>query len=322
MTIGIYGIFNAKTDECLYIGMSKNIEERWKSHLKLLKNKRHRRKDFVEWYHSNGADPSLIDFKILEECEYDESVLNILEIKWFNSLKPKYYGAKPSLNNKWTISEETRKKISQAGKGRIPHNKGKILRSLVCQNCENIFHSNAKQPKYCSRDCRKNFENKRFNKKELTDKYNSGMSLHALAEEYNCSYRTIHAYMVRHNISRRSFSDIYNSLDEIEKTNRATRFQSKIESLEKIVCSICDKLFSATSIKRHMEACANKPKCMDCQTPVVKNSAKRCGKCYKAFQAAQKRSNINKCIDCGSAISKSSAKRCVPCYKNSLKIKP
>ena len=43
MTVGIYGIFNAETDECLYVGMSKNIEQRWSSHLKELKSKRHKR---------------------------------------------------------------------------------------------------------------------------------------------------------------------------------------------------------------------------------------------------------------------------------------
>lgn len=34
MTVGVYGIFDSKTNECLYIGMSKNIELRWKNHLK------------------------------------------------------------------------------------------------------------------------------------------------------------------------------------------------------------------------------------------------------------------------------------------------
>lgn len=80
MTIGIYGIFDATTDECLYIGMSKDIEERWKQHLKILKSKRHKRKDFTEWYHSNGATPDLLMFRILEECEYDVDTLNRLEI--------------------------------------------------------------------------------------------------------------------------------------------------------------------------------------------------------------------------------------------------
>lgn len=114
MTIGVYSIFNAETDECLYVGLSKDIEDRWQSHLKNLQNKRHPRKDFVEWYHTNGAKPELIVFRILEECNNDDFILNTLEIKWFKELSPKYYGQIPSLKNRWTHSEETRKKIGDS----------------------------------------------------------------------------------------------------------------------------------------------------------------------------------------------------------------
>lgn len=318
MTVGIYGIFNAKTDECLYIGMSKNIEERWHSHLKELKSKRHKRQDFVEWYHSNGAVKELLSFKILEECEPNEKLLNNAEIKWFNTLKPKYFGKSPSLNEKWSHSVATREKIRVAALNQQINENSRILRDLICQNCKEIFHSKVKSPQFCSRDCRTNFDNKRFDKQELTDKYNSGMSLHALAEEYNCSYRTIHGYMVRHNIPRRTASENFALIDHTKRKEMLSNLQKSPRNIQKVLCSICNKHFSSLSIKRHETACTNKPKCMDCQVPVVKKSAKRCGTCYKAFQQAQKARNINKCIDCSKTISKASARRCVACYKKSL----
>ena len=314
MTVGIYGIFDSKTDECLYVGMSKNIEERWRSHLKELKSKRHKRKDFVEWYHSNGAVKELLSFKILEECELDEKLLNNAEIQWFNEMNPRYYGAKPSLNNKWTHSGETIEKIRQATLKRYEGNT-RLDRKLICEYCGGIFH-HVKDPKYCSRKCRIEYENKRFDKQELTDKYNSGLSLHDLAKEYDCSYRTIHAYMVRHNIPRRNLSEAQPKDDK--RSSKISKFKQSVAALEKVLCSICGREFSQLVIKRHETACANRPKCIDCNVPVVKKSAKRCGTCYKAFQHAQKARNINKCIDCSKTISKSSAKRCVACYKKSL----
>lgn len=150
MTVGIYGIFDSETDECLYVGMSKNIEVRWKQHIKELRGKRHKRKDFVEWFHNNGAHEELLFFRILEECEYDETVLNIAEIKWFNELSPKYYGKKPSLNEKWALSDETRKRQSEAAR--------RILLTVsyekVCKICKKDFVSQGPIAFYCSDKCR------------------------------------------------------------------------------------------------------------------------------------------------------------------------
>lgn len=101
MTVGIYGIFDSETDECLYVGQSVNIERRWEQHKHSLQSKKHVRKDFVEWYHQNGAKKELITFRILEECSPTHDELNRLEINYFNSLKPKFFGVKPSENLKW-----------------------------------------------------------------------------------------------------------------------------------------------------------------------------------------------------------------------------
>lgn len=133
MTVGIYGIFDAKTDECLYVGMSKNIEQRQKSHLKELKSKRHKRQDFVEWYHNNGAVQKLLSFRILEECEANETVLNLVEIKWFNKMTPKYYGKKPSLNEKWEHSAVSKDRLSAAQRKNCFH--------IECTKCGKMFYS-------------------------------------------------------------------------------------------------------------------------------------------------------------------------------------
>lgn len=142
MSIGIYGIFDRETDDCLYIGMSKNLERRWKDHLKLLKSKNHKRQDFVEWYHANGGIPDLLDFRVLEECEDDNNVLNSLEIKWFNKMKPKYFGKKPSLSEKWEQAEETKEKLRKTANSN--------LKTLICEFCDGCFKGiNAKKCKKC-----------------------------------------------------------------------------------------------------------------------------------------------------------------------------
>lgn len=150
MTTGIYGIFDSDTDECLYVGMSKNIEDRWKSHLKLLRNKKHPRKDFVEWFYKNGSKKELLVFRILEECKNKEETLNTLEIKWFSNLAPKYYGKKPSLNEKWILSEETKLRISKSNVESLLQ-KG-ILYKAKCAKCNKLF--NASQSYHICVNCR------------------------------------------------------------------------------------------------------------------------------------------------------------------------
>lgn len=119
---GVYGIFynvdknddlnNYDNLECLYIGQSANINYRWKQHIKLLRNKKHKRKDFVDWFHERNADFSLLNFIVLEECENNDEVKNACEIKWFSLLHPCFYGQVPSLKNKWEHSKTTKELVS------------------------------------------------------------------------------------------------------------------------------------------------------------------------------------------------------------------
>lgn len=109
---GIYGIFDILTGECLYVGQSKNIYERRQSHFKRLRGERHL-KPFTEWFVSIGKDESRLDLRVLCRCLDNDDIKNKLEIFWFNELHPRFYGAVPSINNRWSHSEETRKKIAR-----------------------------------------------------------------------------------------------------------------------------------------------------------------------------------------------------------------
>lgn len=241
MTIGIYGIFDNSNDECLYIGQTLDINLRWKQHLKLLKSKKHPRKDFAEWYHS-GNNSDLIDFRVLEECKKDE--LNDFEIKWFNLLLPKYYGKKPSINESWRHSEETKNKIRDSiNEYNLRNN---IVSEKNCNVCNNVFYGsrktkicfdckndkktilkcvlcdkniiNVRRSKiYCSKDCKmksfkKNNPNwespkssfKNFNKNDLKRLYMiENRTIKEICEFFNCKERTVYYQLKRFNIPKR-----------------------------------------------------------------------------------------------------------------------
>lgn len=108
---GVYGIFDTLTEECLYVGQSKNIYERRRSHFKRLRGERHL-KSFTEWFISIKKDESRLDLRVLCRCLDNDDIKNKLEIFWFNELRPRFYGAVPSINNRWSHSKETKKKIS------------------------------------------------------------------------------------------------------------------------------------------------------------------------------------------------------------------
>lgn len=283
MTVGIYGIFDSKTDECLYIGMSKNIEQRWKSHLKNLRNKRHPRKDFTKWYHSNGAVKELLLFRILEECEYDVKILNSCEIKWFNKMRPKYYGKKPSLNEKWEHSEETRRKISDAGMGKEPWNKkspgAKSLYIFVCLHCEENFESIKTTQKFCSRKCQAEFAKQKsaneYDYDYIYDLYwNQGLSRPQIAEKLGVGRTTALKIMNRLGIPRRSADEgLKTSIKQNKKYSEG--MSERLKSLPKKICQYCDKEFSAMNIKRHETSCQTYP-C--CGIKLKKKTSKTCQK--------------------------------------------
>jgi group I intron endonuclease len=77
--VGIYGIKNKKTNK-IYVGQSKNIQKRWKTHMTELKNEKHRNKHLLNSFKIHGED--CFEFLVLEECE--ELELDAKEEEWIN----------------------------------------------------------------------------------------------------------------------------------------------------------------------------------------------------------------------------------------------
>ena len=110
MNCGIYKITCKETGRC-YIGQSKHIEARWKGHQK---------KRFLI---------DAFDYEILVTCQAkDLNDLEILMIETFDSHRNGYNKTIGGTSIK-TIhpDEETRRKMSEAKKGKPPHNKGKSI---------------------------------------------------------------------------------------------------------------------------------------------------------------------------------------------------
>lgn len=151
MTVGIYGIFDSITDECLYVGLSTDIHGRWKNHRNTLKNGSHR-SDFVEWFNNHDRDLQSMNFKILEECENKESTLNSLEAKWYRIMRPLFAGKVPSNNETWKHSNDAKNNISKAI---IAYHIAKGVYEEIQCPCENTFSARIKlRKKYCSITCR------------------------------------------------------------------------------------------------------------------------------------------------------------------------
>lgn len=108
---GVYQITNKITGE-IYIGSSINIKERWSHHRRKISRNPLLYKAFDEYGMIN------FEFIVLKEC--NESELKFLEQMYINNLNPKYNIAKSAYSSIGVeLGEETRMKMSIAGKGRI-----------------------------------------------------------------------------------------------------------------------------------------------------------------------------------------------------------
>lgn len=83
MNAGIYCIKNTLTGDC-YIGRSKNLTDRWKSHISALNNgKHHCRQMLIDWQVYGAA---AFEFKILVLCANRYQRVT-LEANWIMQLK-------------------------------------------------------------------------------------------------------------------------------------------------------------------------------------------------------------------------------------------
>jgi len=190
MTTGIYAWFCAETNECLYVGLAKNVESRAKGHLKALKYETHRRKDWIAWYLDHDKNPDSMVFTVLEECANDSSILNKMEMKWFNLHQPRFYGKEPSEKENWTHSEATREKIAETLRRKMGNFSGSSRPRKKIPR---------KTPEWTPI----------FSKEELESLYSeSHKSLREIAKLYNTSHITVRNYLKEYEIPLRGHSPV------------------------------------------------------------------------------------------------------------------
>jgi len=122
VSIGIYRIKNLKNGKC-YIGKSEvNIEERWKTHIRDLRNDNHRcnngKRDKLQLAWNKYSEENFI-FGVIEECEVEQC--NEREIYWiayYDSFKHGYNNTEGGEGiSGWNHSGATKQKISEARTG-------------------------------------------------------------------------------------------------------------------------------------------------------------------------------------------------------------
>ena len=124
---GIYGILNTRNEK-IYVGQSRDIQSRKKSHKYTLENGRHCN---IHLQRAYNKDKEFFKFRILEECL--SNVLNEKEVVWINT-----FGGIDS-NNNYNLgmvsggehSKETKEKMSLAAKGKVKSEAHKHKISIV-----------------------------------------------------------------------------------------------------------------------------------------------------------------------------------------------
>jgi len=110
---GIYRIKNMITGKC-YVGQSKiDIEGRWKTHIRELRNNKHLNNKLQNTWNKYGEENFI--FGVIEECEVEQC--NEMERYWiayYDSFHNGYNNTEGGEGiSGWNHSEETRKKISE-----------------------------------------------------------------------------------------------------------------------------------------------------------------------------------------------------------------
>lgn len=100
--------------ECIYVGQSIDLKSRKGSHLRKLRQNKHYNIYLQRLYNKYKND---FVFTKIEEC--DPENLTKREMFWVNELKPRCNMQIPSDSTYFTITEESRKKMSMASKSRM-----------------------------------------------------------------------------------------------------------------------------------------------------------------------------------------------------------
>jgi group I intron endonuclease len=137
--VGIYKITNLKNNK-VYVGSAVNINGRFKTHKRLLKNNKHFNNHLQYSFNKYGLDNfkyEIIEITTLEEL-YDKETFWINK---FNSNNPKYgYNKRIVVNSNLGIklSDETRRKLSEShlGHKRSSDTNQKIIESQYKKICQ------------------------------------------------------------------------------------------------------------------------------------------------------------------------------------------
>lgn len=138
---GIYKIQSIIKPDRIYVGSAVNLEERWRKHKQHLRKQCHHNPKIQHHYNKYGeAD---LEFKVIVCC--DKETLIAYEQFYIDALNPYFnicrnagntLGQKPWLGRK--MSEETKKKLSIANKGKRKGIKGKPLSPERIQHLREI----------------------------------------------------------------------------------------------------------------------------------------------------------------------------------------
>lgn len=281
MTCGIYGLFDAETDECLYVGLSRDIEARWRTHLTKLKNGSHLRTDFVVWFRLHKNDPSSIRWVVLEECSKKD--LNKNELKWFLDLKPKFFSHRPSLKNKNEHSEETRKKISQSINEYNQKRKENLpFIDFLCEICSKTFKAKRFR-KYCSNTCKKKVSKRKILptpeiEAQIQQLYNVEFkTMLEISKILGISDASVQGLMVEFGIERRTAGFSRNKRPKI-KEDQKKKFRQSMSKRIKVECDTCYEYFiEGWPLSTHKKTCLTPwPHCLHCNKRLSKRTAKYC----------------------------------------------
>lgn len=108
---GIYKI--ELNGQCLYVGQSKDIKRRWTEHRRHLRQNRHENV-YLQRIYNKHKD---FQYSVIEENDFDN--LNRLELEYIQKLKPLCNMQIPDEKGSFTVTEESRKKMSLATLSRV-----------------------------------------------------------------------------------------------------------------------------------------------------------------------------------------------------------
>lgn len=228
---GVYGIFDLDTDQCLYVGQSVDVNERLRKHNEKLLAGKHPRKEMQQWFDGEGNQAYSL---ILEHCEDTDDAKNSCEIKWFCLLNPLFYGVAPTVNNTWSHSEKTRKRISESLLG-----KNHDERYNKCQQCgknckqENVLCSHCIKSNESIRKRELKIQKEKETYKKIIVLHKKGVSITDICKECDVSYDVVNRIILMSNlIGSPSFSH------ELERDQFIIASYKQGESLRNIASKI------------------------------------------------------------------------------------